>query len=102
MEGIYVYDLKAGDVVEVTAENRVYTLKILGPKNCSVELSSNYGAFVKPANYCLMGSFVVDGGYLTVEAGWIGVGFRLVFSPPLVLSYTQKILVNGKTVFPKE
>lgn len=102
-DGVNVQNLNVGDVVEIqTSDEHTYTLKVLDPKNCSVELSSNYGAFVKPANYCLTGSYVRDGGYLLIEPGWIGVGHRLVFAPPLVLSYTQKINLNGNVVFPRK
>lgn len=101
-DGIYLQDLKAGDVLEIQTSEYPYLLKVLDPKNCSVELSSNYGAFVKPAVYCLTGSYVRDGGYLPIEPGWISIGCRPVFTSALVLSYAQKISLNGKVIFPKE
>jgi hypothetical protein len=93
-EGIYVQNLKKGDVVEVETKNHIYTLEVIDPKKRLVKI--NGGIFSEPT----IRHF--DGSLYAPHTGWIGVGYSLLFEGGLLFTITQTISVNGKKVFPKE
>lgn len=93
-EGIYVQNLKKGDVVTVETLNHVYTLEVIDPKERLVKI--NGGIFSEPT----IRRF--DGSLYAPRTGWIGVGYSLLFEGGLLFTITQTISVNGKEISPKE
>lgn len=104
VEGIFVPDLKEGDIVEVKTQNSLYVFKIIDPAKCTAIVESNGQYITKPTKATIEGSLV--GLWSTsIKSKYIAIGHQLELTlelplSQLYLSLTTAISVNGVRLFP--
>lgn len=100
---LFIKNLKRDDVVEVQTIHTLYTMKVVDPEKGQVLVTSNGKKITKEVNGTVCGSSLTGTGTM-MKMGGIAVGLRLVLFAQgmgeLLLSFTQKVSVNGFEVLP--
>lgn len=97
-DGLFVQDLKAGDVVVIRTRNHMYVLKVFDPEERKVEATSNGQYFPEPTITYANGSSLTGTGTM-IKMGWIAIGYRFLLGNVL-LSETQSTTINGVQILP--
>lgn len=97
--GIFIKDLKTGDIVEIETRNSVYTLKILDPQKNKVEMISTNSNKPGPEVTYANGSSLTGTGNM-VKLGWLAPDYRFSIGNWFT-TRVNRIKVNGQElVFP--
>lgn len=97
-DGLFIQDLKAGDIVTIRTLRHMYVLKVLDPEGRKVEAMSNGTYFQGPTITYARGSSLTGTGTM-VKIGWIAVGYRFCLGK-FVLLPTQSVSLNGVQILP--
>ena len=96
--GVYVKELKIGDILELATQHHFYVLRVVDPAKGMVELTGDNPEFSDSLETCVVGSRISSWG-MAIKPDWIAVGYRLELARGLVLSRITSIKLNGQAMF---